>query len=264
MNVCSDLVKLKDDDFFQRQKVAGRCVGDILKTLDRMVTEKTPNLSLRDMEAEAVRQIEASGCTATFKGYKGFPGSICLSVNEQLVHGIPSDYILQEGDVVKFDLGATYQGAIADAASTAIYGKPKSNRHVELIDTCKKALAHAISVVQIGKQIGCIGYAIHRYVTAKTSFKLVTDYGGHGICIDENGQGIPHAAPFVANKAKPNEGIRIQPGLVIAIEPMLVIGESAKTHVLKDGWTVCGVGISAHVEHSLFVREDGVHVMTDW
>lgn len=253
-----DLIFLKNEHWLSRQKIAGACVGGILKTLNKMVIDKIPNLSLRDMENEAMKQIALADCTATFKGYKGFPGAVCLSVNKQLVHGIPSDYILQEGDVVKFDLGATYEGAIADAAATAIYGEPKSKQHIELLDVCKNSLDHAIKSIKIGKQLGCIGYAIHRYVTSHSRFGLITNYGGHGI--DEN---TPHASPFVSNKSNQNEGPRIQAGLAIAIEPMVVIGDN-KTKVGSDGWTVTTSDVGAHFEHSIYVAEDKVHVLTAW
>lgn len=251
-----DLIKLKDEDWLARQRVAGKCVSKILTTLRSMIIEKVPNLSLRDMEQEAISQLITAGCTPTFQNYKGFPGAMCLSVNKQLVHGIPSDYRLQESDVVKFDIGATYQGAITDAAVTAIYGEPKSLQHVELLEICQNALYEAIKSIRIGKQLGCIGYAIHRYVTSKTNFGLVTNYGGHGI--DEN---IPHASPFVANKAKQNEGPRIQPGLTIAIEPMLTIG-SPQTSLSKDGWTVYTENINCHVEHTIFVHNDSVEIIS--
>lgn len=254
----SAFVILKDSHWLEDQRIAGKCVAGVLKTLNQMIVDRIPNLSLKDMEAEAVRQIEAANCTPTFQGYKGFPGAICLSVNNQLVHGIPSSYILQEGDVVKFDLGATYNGAIADAAASAIYGAPKIKIHEELLSVCKGALDHAIKAIQVGKQLGVIGYAISKYVQSKSRFGIVTKYGGHGI--DKN---TPHAAPFVANKAQYNEGVRIQPGMTIAIEPMVVVGDpTPKTE--KDGWTVTTAGIGAHFEHSVFVDVDKIHIITEW
>lgn len=252
------LIKLKDARWLAKQRVAGSCVGKVLKTLNQLILDKTPNLSLLDLEAEALRQILDAKCTPTFKGYKGFPGSICLSVNKQLVHGIPSNYILQEGDVVKFDLGATYESVIADAAATAIYGEPKLKKHTELIEVCKGALTHAIQSIQIGKQLGCIGNAIHKYVSAKSNFSLITSYGGHGIDLN-----TPHAPPFVANKAKSNEGPRIQQGLTLAIEPMLAIGDNF-TKVEADGWTVTTRDIGVHFEHTIYVDVDKVHVLTEW
>lgn len=254
----SAFVILKNDKWLIDQKKAGTCVANVLKTLNNMIVSHTPTLTLKMLEQEANRQIIEAGCTATFQGYKGFPGVICLSVNNQLVHGIPSDYQLQDGDVVKFDLGATYNGAIADAAATAIYGNAKSIQHIELINVCKGALNHAIQSIKVGKQLGCIGYAISKYVASKSRFGLITKYGGHGIDKD-----TPHAPPFVANKAQYNEGVRIQPGMTLAIEPMIVIGEP-QTKVEKDGWTVTTPGIGAHFEHSIFVDVDKVHILTEW
>lgn len=249
-------IKLKDDNWFQRQKVAGQCVAQCLQASKFMIESKKPDLTLNFIEAECTRIIKSMQCTPTFLGYKGFPGAICTSVNNQLVHGIPSNYTLQEGDVVKIDLGATYQGAIGDAATTCIYGAPKDPEHLKLIETCKTALDNAIKMVGLGKRLGVIGSAIN-HVVKSTRYGLITDYGGHGIDEDK-----PHAQPFVANKAQSLSGIRIQPGLTVAIEPMLVIGE-AKTKLAEDGWTVLTPGIGAHFEHTIFVGPDKVHVMTE-
>ncbi|KKN70824.1 hypothetical protein LCGC14_0427160 [marine sediment metagenome] len=250
-------VVLKDNKWFEKQKHAGYVAAKCLQFVKKTIESCTPNLSLKDIEAECVEIIEYEKCTPTFKGYKGFPGAICISVNKQLVHGIPTDYILQIGDVVTVDLGATFEGVIGDAAMTYIYGEPKSQEHVKLLKTCEGALYAAIGAIAIGKPLGSIGEAIHRY-TRNSGFYLITNYGGHGIDLN-----TPHAQPFVANRSKRDEGIRIQPGLSIALEPMLAIN-SSKTKTLNDGWTVKTRGISAHFEHSIFVGEDKVHVMTDW
>lgn len=249
-------IKLKNDDWFQRQKIAGQCVAKCLQASKLLIEQKTPNLSLIDIESACSEIIESMDCTPTFFGYKDFPGKICASVNQQLVHGIPSNYILQEGDVVKIDLGATYQGAIADAALTCIYGAPKDPDHLKLIEACRAALYNAINMISVGKRLGVIGSAIN-HVVKSTRYGLITKYGGHGI--DDN---KPHAQPFVANKAQSLSGVRIQPGLTIAIEPMLVIGE-AKTKLANDGWTVITPGIGAHQEHTIFVDKDKIHIMTE-
>lgn len=252
----NSLVKLKDNEWFDKQKIAGQCVARCLQTSKELIEAHTTNLSLKQIEDECLKIMLSMKCTPTFLGYKGFPGAICTSVNTQLVHGIPSNYILQDGDVVKVDLGATYEGVIADAAITTIYGPPKDKLHIELIDTCRKALDNAIAMVSVGKRLGVIGAAIH-YTNKSTRFGLITEYGGHGI--DMN---TPHAPPFVKNKSTSQEGIRIQPGLSIAIEPMLVIGDP-KTQVSSiDNWTVSTPGIGAHFEHSIFVGKDQVHIMT--
>ncbi len=251
-----NFIKLKDEHWLARQKVAGQCVAKCLTHSKELIETQTPNLSLKDIEAECLKIIQDMKCTPTFLGYKGFPGAICISVNKQLVHGIPSDYILKSGDVVKVDLGATYQGAIADAAITIIYGQAKSSNDLLLVETCREALDAAIKAVSVGKRLGCIGNAIH-HVVKRTPFKLITDYGGHGL--DEN---IPHAQPFVANKALQNSGVRIQPGMTLAIEPMLVLGFDTKTWVSPDGWTVNSNGIGVHFEHSIYVTETDVKILT--
>ena len=255
-------VKLHDNDWFKKQQFAGWMVQECLIVAEAMMGD-SDNLSLKYINDELERCILWEKCTPTFKGYQGFPAAVCISVNENMVHGIPNDYILKPGDIVKVDLGATCDGVIADAAKTFIYtGRGKSpvdvasQTDIELVKACEKALQVGIDAVQIGNTIGQIGYAISRYVSS-TNFKLITHYGGHGLDVNK-----PHASPFVSNKARVDEGIIIQPGLSIAIEPMLVAGPTDQTKVLKDGWTVQASGKSAHFEHTLFVGEDKVHVMT--
>lgn len=251
----SGYFNLKGQDWLEKQRVAGKVVADSLSILQSLVEQGTSKSTL-DLNKTIEDYIQDHGCTATFKGYKGFPAGVCISVNKELVHGIPKDYHFQEGDVISFDLGATYEGAIADSALTCIYGKPKSERHIQLLKATEEALMAGIAAVKIGDHLGVIGNAIHN-VAKKYKFASVTQYGGHGLDWD-----TPHASPFVCNKAEITEGIRIQPGLAIAIEPMFVIG-SATTHVSNDGWTVMTNDIGAHFEHSIFVHEDGsVEIIT--
>ena len=251
-------VTLKDDEYFTKLKHSGMVVAKCLQTFKERVDSKTPNLNLKDIEAECVEIIEKHECIPTFKGYKGFPGFVCLSVNKELVHGIPRDYILKEGDVVTLDLGAhTECGVIADAAVSAIYGEPLIPKHVELLKVCEEALYKAISIIKVGNRLGCIGNAIHRHTRDK-GFSLVTKYAGHGI-----DRGVLHSQPIVLNKSRCDDGIHIQSGLTIAIEPMLILGTgNSKTNIKKDKWTVCGKNISAHYEHTIFVKEGGVEIMT--
>jgi methionyl aminopeptidase len=253
----SGLVILKDLEWLKKQQVAGKCAATVLQTCKKMVEEHIPNLKLLDLESVIDGILEKYNCSATFYGYNGFPSKICISVNEQLVHGIPSDYILKDGDVIKLDFGATYENVIADTAITCIYGPPKSKEHVRLLEICSGALNAAIKSVKVGSRLGVIGRAI--YMAIKNSgFGVITKYGGHGISYNK-----PHAPPFVANKACCDEGIRIKPGLCIAIEPMLVMGLDTTTTVKEDGWTVICRGIAVHVEHTIFVQEHCVEVVTD-
>jgi methionyl aminopeptidase len=252
----TQFIPLKNNEWYEKQKIAGKVVAACLKTVKTLIEKETQNLSLKDLEAECEKIISDAKCIPTFKGYKGFPGAICTSVNKQLVHGAPTDYVLQPGDVLAVDLGATFEGVIGDAAITCIYGEPKNQEHVKLLETCQGALYAGIKAMAVGKQLGCIGAAINKYVK-NSNFSLITKYGGHGLM-----EGL-HSQPFVPNKSRSNEGIRIQPGLCIAIEPMLVMGiNNTRTYVKKDNWTVCGMDISSHYEHSVFVTENSVEIMT--
>jgi methionyl aminopeptidase len=250
----NNLIKLKDQLWIDKQRIAGSIVAKTLSKLESLVLDKCQFSAVELNEiGEAI--IKESGGSPTFKGYKGFPAGVCISINKQLVHGIPKDISLKEGDIISFDLGVTYEGAIADSAITCIYGKPKTNRHVELLQATEGALLEGIRAIGLGKRLGCIGKAIYKYGRNK-GFSVVNNYGGHGLEWDQ-----PHAAPFVANKSTVNEGIRIVPGLAIAIEPMLVIGP-ADTYVSNDGWTVMTGDIGAHAEHSIFIHPEYIEIMT--
>jgi methionyl aminopeptidase len=249
------LIKLKNQDWLEKQRIAGKIAAKTLLLLEGFLKGKTFH-SMATLNEIAERYITDAGGIPTFKGYKGFPAGVCVSINKQLVHGIPDDTVLDDGDVVSFDLGVTYQGAIADTALTCIFGEPKSDRHVALVKSTEEALMKGIAAVKVGNRIGSIGQAITKHAK-NTGFGLITNYGGHGL--DWN---VPHAAPFVSNAGAPDEGIRIQPGLAIAIEPMLVCG-STKTRTLADGWTVVTDDVSAHFEHSIFVHEDHIEIITD-
>lgn len=251
----SSFVTLKDQNWLDKQRVAGKIAAQTLAALQKKVEEKTTE-SLIELNTFAENLITSAGGIPTFKSYKGFPAGICISVNKQLVHGIPTDYHLQEGDVISFDLGVTIDGAIADTAITCIYGQPKSEKHVTLIKATEESLMKGIEAISVGKRLGVIGNAISRCAKGY-GFGIITKYGGHGLEWYQ-----PHASPFVENKSEPESGIRIQPGLAIAIEPMLVLG-STDTKVLDDGWTVVTNDIGAHFEHSVYIHSDHVEIITD-
>lgn len=246
---------LKGQDWLEKQRIAGRIAANALTTLQKEVENKTTK-SLIELNNIIEELITNAGGFPTFKGYKGFPAGVCISVNKQLVHGIPTDYKLQDGDIVSFDLGVTIDGAIADTAITCIYGEPKNERHVKLVKATEEALTRGIQAIAVGNRLGCIGHAIGRYAKGQ-GFNVINNYGGHGLDWD-----TPHAPPFVANKADLEDGFRIQPGLAIAIEPMLVLG-STFTQTSSDGWTVMTDDVGAHFEHSIFVHEDRVEIITD-
>lgn len=253
----SDFVKLKDSDWLARQKTAGQALSFVLKEFVRMMkTEAT--MSTKDIESMAVDHIESIGATPTFFNYRGFPGKICASVNRDVVHGIPNDVQLKQGDIVTIDLGVTYEHAIADAAYTFIYGKPKNDKIVEMLICCQEMLYAGIEQFFVGNRLGAIGHAISQRAK-ESKFGSVTEYGGHGIDEDRL-----HASPFVANHGDPDSGIIIRPGMSIAIEPMLVLTKPAKTRIKKDKWTIEARDLSAHFEHSITLDIDGNrHVITE-
>jgi methionyl aminopeptidase len=252
----SDFIILQDNVWLERQRIAGKVVAGALQLLENAVKEKT-TMTMLELNNMAGEYIERHGCQQTFRGYKGFPYGVCISINKQLVHGVPSDYRLKEGDVVSFDLGATYNKAIADSAITVIYGEPKSQQHIDLIKNTEQALYAGIDAIKIGKRLGCIGNAISKYAKNK-GHGCITKYGGHSLNWD-----TPHAQPFVPNKANENEGVRLQENLTLAVEPMLTSG-STKTWTDKDGWTVwCEADMSAHFEHTVYLHEDKIEVITD-
>jgi methionyl aminopeptidase len=258
----NSLVRLKNEDWLQKQRVAGKIAAETLLLLETEVKRGTTK-SLLELDKMAEDYIRSCGGTPTFLMYKGFPNSVCISINKQLVHGIPTDYVLQEGDIVSFDLGVTtIEGAIADTAITCIYGMPISNRHVQLVKETEAALMKSIAALDTGRKLGSqdrlglIGETIYKH-GHKHNYGVINNYGGHGLDWD-----IPHAPPFVENKSDHTKGIRIQTGLAIAIEPMFTLG-STNTSTAEDGWTVVTPDLSAHFEHSIFVHEDHVEVITD-
>jgi methionyl aminopeptidase len=256
VSATNGLYTLKGEDWLVKQRIAGKIVANSLRQLQEYCEKKTFH-SMATLNDVIERYITSQGASCTFKNYKGFPSGVCISINHELVHGIPDDTVLVDGDVVSFDLGATYQGAIADSAITCIFGPPKESRHLALIKATEEALMQGIRAIEVGKRLGCIGHAISKYAKNK-GYGCINQYGGHGLDWNQ-----PHAAPFVANIDDKNNGFHIQPGLAIAIEPMLTTG-STKTWVDPDGWTVwCEAEMSAHFEHSIYVHEDHVEIITD-
>jgi methionyl aminopeptidase len=256
----TSFVILQNDLWLNNLRIAGKNLSAIMNRLEDLVKEKT-SLSMIEIDKLVEEEIlKHEGCYPTFKNYKSFPASVCISINNQLVHGIPTDYKLQDGDLVSFDFGITYKGAIADCARTFIFGEPKQKLHQELVDTTRECLGLAIKSIQVGKKTGVIGNAIYKHAKNK-GFAVITQYGGHGISMQTTGEGIPHAQPFISNRTTPDDGVRIQPGLTIAIEPLLCIGD-AKPVVGSDKWTVSTPGLSAHFEDTIFIHKDKVEVIT--
>ena len=196
------------------------------------------------------------GAVPAFKGLYGFPGAICISVNEEIVHGIPSPKrVLAEGDIVKFDVGVQYQGMFTDACITVPVGKidPTTQR---LVDVTGRALDAGIAQAVPGNYVGDIGHAVQQ-VVERAGFSVVRELVGHGV------GHLPHEDPQVPNHGKPRRGTRLQVGLTIAIEPMVNVGGPV-TRTLADKWTVVTLDgtRSAHVEHTVAVTDNGPRVLT--
>ena len=249
------MISLKSDLEFAAMRRAGKIVAEVLGWASH---EILPGMTTAQIDAEAEKIIRAGGATPEFKGYRGFPASTCLSVNEQVVHGIPGKRKLVEGDVLGVDVGARIDGFVADAAVTVAVGRvsPEAER---LIATCRECLERAVAVCGPGARLTAIGAAVQEHAEAR-GYSLVREYAGHGI-----GKRM-HEEPSVPNYVDADtrrHDLALKPGMAICIEPMLNVGKAA-VRVLEDGWTVVTRDgrLSAHFEHTVAIRKDGAEVLT--
>jgi methionyl aminopeptidase len=235
-----------------RMRRAGRLVGHTLTVVTEQVR---PGVSLLELDALAERTIRAAGAVPSFKGYHGFPASLCLSPNDRIVHGIPNDYRLREGDILSVDCGAIVEGYHGDAAVTVPVGQV-DEAAIRLIETTERALWAGIDQCRPSNRLSDIGNAVEQ-VAAVDGYGVVREYVGHGI-----GTRM-HEEPQVPNYGRPGRGLRLDAGLVLAIEPMLNEG-GAETEVLDDHWTVVtrDGSRSAHFEHTVAITEHGPEVLT--
>jgi methionyl aminopeptidase len=246
-------VEIKSASEIALMREAGRIVREILDALEAMAA---PGVTTWDLDRLAEDLTRKKGAKPAFKGYLGYPAVLCASVNEQVVHGIPSrKRKLREGDLLKIDFGVSFRGFFGDSARTVGIGTP-SEEAQKLSEATRAALEKAIDVVGPGRRVGDIGSAVQEFVEAR-GYSVVRDFTGHGI-----GRAL-HEAPQVPNFGRPGEGTRLLPGMALAIEPMV----NAGTHevvVLDDDWTaVTRDGkLSAHFEHTVLVTEHGREVLT--
>lgn len=233
-------------------RASGQLVGQVLQALREMVEPGVTTLEINDAADKMIRD---AGAYPTFKGYNGFPFSICASVNEQVVHGFPSNYELHEGDIFSIDVGVTLEGFVGDTATTVPVGHVTEDRS-QLIRITEECLSLAIEQCRVGNHVGDIGWAVQAHAEAH-GYSVVRDYVGHGI-----GRQM-HEDPQIPNYGKPGKGPKIRRGYVFAVEPMINIG-SQHTKTLEDGWTVVTVDgqPSAHVEHTIAITEAGPEVLT--
>ena len=245
----------KSPQELEKMRRSGRILAD---TIDRVVAAVEPGVTTLELDRLAESLIRDAGAVPSFKGYRGFPATICASINAEIVHGIPSrSRVLEEADVLSLDFGAIWEGFHSDSAVTVFVGGIAPNGDAErLVKTTEAALDAAISVITPDARLSDIGNAIET-VAVREGLGVVREYGGHGI-----GRSM-HEDPFIQNWGPPGRGPELRPGLVIAVEPMLNLGEDA-TRLLGDGWTVVTAdgSLSAHFEHTVAVTHNGHEVLT--
>jgi len=248
------LIQLKSAREIEMMAAGGRILA---LTHAHLRTHVRPGISTGQLDKIAEDFIRShEGATPAFKGLYGFPGAICISLNGEIVHGIPSPKrVLADGDIVKLDVGVQYQGLFTDAAITVPVGTidPTTQR---LVDVTERALDAGIAQAVVGNYVGDIGHAIQQ-VVERAGFSVVRELVGHGV------GHLPHEDPQVPNHGKPKRGTRLQAGLTIAIEPMVNVG-GPSTRTLGDKWTVVTLDgtTSAHAEHTVAVTDDGPRVLT--
>jgi methionyl aminopeptidase len=229
----------------------------VARTLSTLAEAAEPGVTTADLDAIAEEQIASAGATSSFQGYHGYPATICTSVNEEIVHGIPSQARrLRTGDVVSIDCGAIVRGWHADAALTVGVGEISDERR-RLLAACEQALWQGLAQARPGRRLTDISHAVERSARAAGPYGIVEEYVGHGIGSEM------HMDPAVPNFGRPGRGPLLTPGMALAIEPMLVLGDR-HTRLRDDGWTVVSADgtPAAHFEHTVAITADGPWVLT--
>ncbi len=251
------VIDLKDDEALQRMREAGRIVAEVLALMEEHIR---PGITTAELDAIAEAWIRRRGAKPSFLGYppgspRPFPATICASVNEELVHGIPGPRRLEEGDIITVDVGAFYRGYHGDAARTFPVGRV-SEEALRLMEVTRGALEAGIAQAVVGHQVGAISHAIQRYVESRGYF-VTRQYTGHGI-----GRHL-HEEPQVLNFGPPHRGPRLRKGMTLCIEPMVLIG-TGRTRVLEDGWTVVSANgkLTAHFEDAIAITDGEPEILT--
>jgi methionyl aminopeptidase len=251
-------IELKTEEQLRLMRAAGLVVA---RALQAMTDAVAADVTTKDLDAIARDVLREAGATSSFLGYDigngPYPGVICASVNDRVVHGIPSaDEKLAEGDLISIDFGAIVEGWHGDAAVTVAVGEADEDV-LALSEACRESLWAGVAAVRAGARLSDISHAVETSVRASGEYGIVAGYGGHGI-----GSRM-HMAPHILNYGRPGKGPRLTPGMALAIEPMLTLGSRA-TQELPDGWTVSTVdgSVAAHWEHTVAILEDGPWVLT--
>ena len=246
------MITIKNKRQFARMAEAGRCVAAVHEAV---VAAAEVGATLRSLDLVAAEVIRDWGCKPSFLGYQGFPAHICTSPNEVIVHGIPGDYPLAEGDLLSIDAGAIYEGYHADSALTVPIGEV-DEQAARLIEVTRRALWAGIDQARAGKRVGDIGHAVET-AAEPYGYGVVSQYVGHGI-----GRSM-HEAPQIPNHGPPGKGYRLRTGMAVCVEPMFNLG-TPDTVTAQDGWTVLTADgrRSAHFEHTVALTADGPQVLT--
>jgi methionyl aminopeptidase len=247
------VITIKSDEEIKIMREAGRIVGQVLQIL---VQEAKPGVSEKDLDKIVRREYAKRGCIPTFLGYHGYPATVCISINEELVHGIPTDRVIKEGDLVSIDLGATYKGFVGDSALTISIGEKMTPEVQRLIDVTRESLWRGIRAAKPGVRLGVVSNAIGDYIESE-GFGVVREYVGHGV-----GREM-HEEPQVPNYGPPDRGPILRKGMVLALEPMVTVGDwHTKRH--DDGWTVSTLdgSLCAHFEHTIAITDGEAEVLT--
>jgi methionyl aminopeptidase len=246
-------IEIKTREQILAMRAAGLVVG---RTLELLRREVKAGVSTGELDAIAEDHIRSSGATPSFKGYHGFTGSICASVNEEIVHGIPGDRVLVEGDLISIDCGAIVNGWHGDAAITVPVGEADPEL-LDLARVCEESMWRGFAAARLGGRLTDISAAVEKHVRANSSYGIVEDFVGHGI-----GSAM-HQPPNVPNYGKAGRGPKLVEGLALAVEPMLTLGKQ-ENHTLEDDWTVITDDgkAAAHTEHTFTLTPKGPWVLT--
>lgn len=246
------MITIKSRHELEIMREAGRIVAQAHAAVKGVVA---PGVTTRELDAVVANVIKSAGATASFLGYNGFPSSICASINDELVHGIPSDRKLLAGDIISVDIGAYYKGYHGDSAWTYPVGAISVEAQ-QLLEVTELSLMAGVSMAQAGQRLSDISHAVQAYAEPK-GFAIVRDYVGHGIGRDM------HESPQIPNFGPAGKGPRLKPGMVLAIEPMVNAG-GYDVRTLLDNWTVVTAdgSLCAHFEHTVAITEDGPQLLT--
>lgn len=245
--------RVKTAEEIAAMRESGRMLATVLQLLS---TKLSPGMTTKDLADLAKQELKSLGGQPSFLGYQGFPDVLCVSVNEEVVHGIPrSDKVIADGDIVSMDFGVTYKGMITDGAVSVIAGKG-SEADRKLVATTEAAMYAGIATLQDGVKIGTIGNAVEE-VLSKAKYGIVRDLVGHGV-----GHEL-HEDPNIPNYGRANTGVTLEAGMTIAIEPMATLG-TEKVYLADDEWTIITRDHSraAHFEHSILITESGSEILT--